>query len=82
MGGIVRGQMRFWLEFYDVVLNCNGTHPADGGRYFMPVNAYNEPNAASGDTGGGIYAFGGTVIGAACVPAGNVYDNTPNNCDP
>ena len=25
-GGILRGQMRFWLEFYDVVLNCNQTH--------------------------------------------------------
>ena len=62
MGGIIRGQMRFWLEFYDVVLNSNETHPPDGGMYFMPKNAYNEPNAASADTGGGmstnIYAGG------------------------
>ena len=65
MGSIIRGQMRFWLEFYDVVLNCNGTHPADGGRYFMPVNAYNEPNAASGDTGGGM---------STNIYAGGIYD--------
>ena len=62
MGSIVRGQMRFWLEFYDVVLNCFGTHEHDGRPYFMPKNAYNEPNGASSDTGGGmstnIYAGG------------------------
>lgn len=62
MGSIVRGQMRFWLNFYDKVLNCNQTYDPDGGRYFMPINAYNKPNAASGETGGGmstnIYAGG------------------------
>ena len=62
MGSIVRGQMRFWLNFYDTVLNSNQSHDPDGGRYFMPVNAYNRPNAASGATGGGmstnIYAGG------------------------
>ena len=62
MGGIIRGQMRFWLEFYDVVLNCNQTHPHDGRPYFMPINAYNTPNGASSDTGGGmstnVYAGG------------------------
>jgi hypothetical protein len=63
MGALIRGQMRFWLHFYDVILNPSGTHgsPEDG-RYFMPVNAYNRPNAASSDTGGGmstnIYAGG------------------------
>jgi hypothetical protein len=61
MGSLVRGHMKFWLEFYDQLLNVNGTHDA-GGRYFMPVNGYNEPNAASSDTGGGmstnIYAGG------------------------
>lgn len=61
MGSIIRGQMRFWLEFYEVILNANETQEP-GGRYFMPVNSYNEPNAASGDTGGGmstnIYAGG------------------------
>lgn len=63
MGSIIYGQMKFWLEFYDVVLNCNGTHEnVNNSPYFMPVNAYNQPNAASGDTGGGmatnIYAGG------------------------
>lgn len=61
MGQIVRGQMRFWLEFYDIVLNSHERHDNDG-RYFMPVNSYNEPNAASSETGGGmstnIYAGG------------------------
>ncbi|WP_116368794.1 hypothetical protein [Parahaliea mediterranea] len=61
LGGIVRGQMHFWLAFYDRILNCNGRHEGEG-RYFMPVNGYNQPNAASGDTGGGmstnIYAGG------------------------
>lgn len=63
MGSIVNGQMKFWLDFYDKVLNVNGNHggPADG-RYFFPVNGYNKPNCASSDTGGGmstnVYAGG------------------------
>jgi hypothetical protein len=65
MGGIIRGQMRFWLEFYDVVLNCNQTHEHDGRPYFMPINAYNTPNAASSDTGGGM---------STNVYAGGIYD--------
>jgi hypothetical protein len=63
MGSIIRGQMHFWLNFYDKVLNCNGSHgDKNAGRYFFPVNDYNVPNAASSDTGGGmgtnIYAGG------------------------
>ena len=69
MGGIVRGQMRFWLEFYDVVLNCNQTHEHDGRPYFMPVNAYNQPNAASSDTGGGM---------STNIYAGGIYDLAPD----
>lgn len=65
MGGIIRGQMRFWLEFYDVVLNCNQTHEHDGRPYFMPINAYNTPNAASADTGGGM---------STNIYAGGIYD--------
>lgn len=63
MGAIIRGQMHFWLNFYDKVLNCKGSHgnPEDG-KYFFPVNGYNQPNAASSETGGGmssnIYAGG------------------------
>jgi len=63
MGSIIRGQMHFWLNFYDKVLNCFGSHENVGDSpYFMPVNGYNTPNAASRDTGGGmstnIYAGG------------------------
>lgn len=63
MGDIIHGQMKFWLQFYDVVLNCHGSHEnVNNSPYFMPVNAYNRPNAASSDTGGGmstnIYAGG------------------------
>ncbi|TDG13732.1 hypothetical protein E2F43_09450 [Seongchinamella unica] len=65
MGAIVRGQMRFWLQFYDVVLNCNQTHDSAGRPYAMPVNAYNAPNAASGDTGGGM---------STNIYAGGIYD--------
>jgi hypothetical protein len=63
MGAIIRGQMHFWLDFYDKVLNVHGSHgnPEDG-KYFFPVNGYNKPNSASSDTGGGmstnIYAGG------------------------
>ena len=63
MGSVINGQMRFWLDFYDRVLNVNGNQPdSESLRYAMPVNAYNKPNCASGDTGGGmstnIYAGG------------------------
>lgn len=66
MGSVVRGQMQFWLDFYDKVLNVNGTHgnPEDG-KYFYPVNGYNKPNAASSDTGGGM---------STNVYAGGLYD--------
>jgi hypothetical protein len=63
MGAIVRGQMHFWLDFYDKLLNVHGSHggPEDG-KYFFPVNGYNKPNSASADTGGGmstnVYAGG------------------------
>jgi hypothetical protein len=66
MGALVRGHMRFWLHFYDVVLNVNGSHDAStGGPYFMPVNEYNRPNSASSDTGGGM---------ATNIYAGGLYD--------
>jgi hypothetical protein len=64
MGGLVRGHMKFWLEFYDQLLNVNGTRSGDG-RYFMPVNGYNQPNAASSDTGGGM---------STNIYAGGIYD--------
>lgn len=63
MGSIIRGQMVFWMDFYDKVLNVHGSHgTAEDGKYFFPVNGYNKPNAASADTGGGmstnVYAGG------------------------
>lgn len=66
MGAIVNGQMQFWLDFYDKVLNVYGSHgsPEDG-KYFYPVNGYNKPNAASSDTGGGM---------STNVYAGGLYD--------
>jgi len=66
MGALVRGQMHFWNEFYTVLLEVygkrEGGHPGRPGERFMPRNAFNPPNAASGATGGGqstnIYAGG------------------------
>jgi hypothetical protein len=66
MGALVRGQMHFWNEFYTVLLEVYGKrpggHPSRPGERFMPRNAFNQPNAASGATGGGqstnIYAGG------------------------
>ena len=60
-GALARGQMHFWNEFYDVLLETHADRNGDGAR-FMPRNAFNDPNAASGATGGGmnsnIYAGG------------------------
>lgn len=63
MGSVVNGHMQFWLDFYDKLLNVNGTHGGpENGKYFYPENGYNKPNCASSDTGGGmstnIYAGG------------------------
>jgi hypothetical protein len=65
-GELARAQMHFWNEFYDVLLETHGDRNGDGKR-FMPRNAFNEPNAASGATGGGmntnIYAGGVYELG-------------------
>ena len=53
VGELARGQVHFWNEFYDVLLETYGDRNGDGKR-FMPRNAFNEPNAASGATGGGM----------------------------
>ena len=63
MGEIVRGQMHFWLNFYDELLNAKGSYPSgDNDKYFFPVNGFNKPNVASSATGGGmssnVYAGG------------------------
>jgi hypothetical protein len=65
-GELARAQVHFWNEFYDVLLETYGDRNGDGKR-FMPRNAFNEPNAASGATGGGmstnIYAGGVYELG-------------------
>jgi len=64
IGELARGQVHFWNEFYDVLLETYGDRNGDGKR-FMPRNAFNEPNAASGATGGGM---------STNVYAGGVYE--------
>jgi hypothetical protein len=65
-GEIARAQVHFWNEFYDVLLEAYGDRNGDG-KSFMPRNAFNAPNAASGATGGGmntnIYAGGVYELG-------------------
>jgi hypothetical protein len=61
-GELVRGQMHFWNEFYTVLLETYGKRNGAEGERFMPRNAFNQPNAAARETGGGqstnIYAGG------------------------
>lgn len=52
VGEIVENQMKFWNEFYDVVLEAHGDRNGDG-RTFMPDNGLNEPARANLATGGG-----------------------------
>jgi hypothetical protein len=52
VGEIVENQMKFWNEFYDVVLEAHGDRNGDG-RTFMPHNGLNEPAKANLATGGG-----------------------------
>ncbi|MCX2934016.1 DUF1214 domain-containing protein [Mycobacterium sp. CVI_P3] len=51
-GEIVEGQMRFWNEFYDVILEAHGDRNGDGVT-FMPRNGLNAPARANLATGGG-----------------------------
>ena len=52
IGTIVENQMRFWNEFYDVILEAHGDKNGDGFT-LMPRNALNEPALANLATGGG-----------------------------
>lgn len=52
VGELVEHQMRFWNEFYDIVLEANGDKNGDGVT-FMPHNALNQPAAANLASGGG-----------------------------
>jgi hypothetical protein len=66
-GRLVRGQMHFWNEFYTVLLEVYGKRDGREGERFMPRNAFNQVNAASGATGGGqstnLYAGGVYELG-------------------
>lgn len=67
MAAIVENQMKFWNEFYAVVLETHADMNGDGKR-FMPRNDFNAPNAATLATGGGqstnVYAGGVYELGA------------------
>jgi hypothetical protein len=52
VGDIVEKQMKFWNEFYDVILEAHGDRNGDG-QTFMPTNGLNEPARANLATGGG-----------------------------
>jgi len=52
VGEIVENQMKFWNEFYDLILEAHGDRNGDG-RTFMPRNGLNEPARANLATGGG-----------------------------
>lgn len=51
-GAIVENQMKFWNEFYDLILEAHGDRNGDG-LTFMPSNGLNEPARANLATGGG-----------------------------
>ena len=72
VGALTRGQMHFWNAFYTVLLETYGKRPgghpgARPAERFMPRNAFNRVNAASGSTGGGqstnLYAGGVFELG-------------------
>ena len=60
-GLLVENQMKFWNEFYDVLLETHGDRNGDG-QTFMPRNALNAPLASTMGIGGGqstnVYAGG------------------------
>jgi hypothetical protein len=68
VGTIVENQMRFWNEFYDVVLEAHGDKNGDGVT-LMPRNALNEPALANLAMGGGQ---------STNVYSGGVYDLQPD----
>ena len=69
VGTIVENQMRFWNEFYDVVLEAHGDKNGDGFT-LMPRNALNEPALANLATGGGQ---------STNVYSGGVFDLQPDD---
>jgi hypothetical protein len=52
-GRFTRNQVHFWNKFYGITLEAYGDMNGDG-MCFMPRNDFNQPNAASLATGGGM----------------------------
>lgn len=61
VAAIVEGQMKFWNDFYDLVLEAHADRNGDG-KQFMPTNDLNAPARANIAAGGGqntnVYAGG------------------------
>jgi hypothetical protein len=53
-GEIVRGQMHFWNAFWTIPMGTYGPRPGTLPGIGFPRNAFNQMNAASGATGGGM----------------------------
>ena len=53
-GEIVRGQMHFWNAFWTILMGTYGPRPGTLPGIGFPRNAFNQINAASGATGGGM----------------------------
>ncbi len=53
-GRMVRGQMHFWNAFWTIPMGTYGHRPGGIEGVEFPRNAFNEVNAASGATGGGM----------------------------
>jgi hypothetical protein len=66
-GELVRGQMHFWNAFWTILLGTYGERPGTLPGVGFPRNAFNQLNAASGATGGGmstnLYAGGVFELG-------------------
>jgi hypothetical protein len=66
-GEIVRGQMHFWNAFWTLLMGTYGPRPGTLPGIGFPRNAFNQMNAASGATGGGmstnLYAGGVAELG-------------------
>jgi len=66
-GALVRGQMEFWNAFWTILMGTYGERPGTLPGLGFPRNAFNDVNAASGATGGGmstnLYAGGVFELG-------------------
>jgi hypothetical protein len=68
-GELVRGQMHFWNAFWTILMGAYGPRPGTLPGLGFPRNAFNQVNAASGATGGGM---------STNLYAGGVYELGPD----